>query len=355
MITLPGLVDIHVHTREPGQTHKEEWATASAAALAGGITTILAMPNTQPPVVDPESFDAAHALAAAGARCDFGLYVGATPWNRRQAASLARRAAGLKMYLDDTFGRLRLDEMTSWEAHLESWPTDRPLVAHAERRTMAALLLLAELADRPVHICHVARRSEIELIARGRERGIEVTCEVAPHHLFLSEKDAPRIGEHRSAVRPPLGDPDDQAALWEHLDVIDVFATDHAPHLASEKDSPSPPPGFPGLETALPLMITAVHQGLLEMEDVVARMATNPRRIFGLPEQHDTWVEIDPDASWAIPAAPAQSRAGWTPFEGMPVLGRVERVVLRGSEAYRDGEVIAAPGFGRDVRQEEEP
>src|SRR5690606_36950149 len=143
----------------------------------------------------------------------------------------------------------------------------------------------------------------------------------------------------RSEVRPRLASPEDRKALWENLAYIDCFATDHAPHTAAEKDSENPPPGFPGLETALPLLLSAVHEGRLSLEDVVLRMHTNPRRIFGLPEQPDTWIEVDEEAEWEIRGQEMLSRSAWTPFEGWKVRGRVQRVVLRGQEVYRDGQV----------------
>ncbi len=133
--------------------------------------------------------------------------------------------------------------------------------------------------------------------------------------------------------------------------MIDCFATDHAPHTLPEKDGPDPPPGYPGLETALPLLLTAVHEGRLTLEDLVARLHDRPRRIFRLPEQPDTWVEVDPEAQWEIRAAETHTRCGWTPFEGWPVRGRVRQVVLRGQAAFQDGEVLAQPGYGRDLRR----
>ena len=136
--------------------------------------------------------------------------------------------------------------------------------------------------------------------------------------------------------------------------MIDCFATDHAPHLLSEKDGASPPPGFPGLESALPLLLTAVHEGKLELDDVIERMHTNPMRIFGIRSDDSTYVEVDPDARWQLSAAHMFSKAAWTPFEGREVAGRVERVVLRGTEVFADGQVTAEPGTGRDIRTEEE-
>ena len=347
---LPGLIDGHVHLREPGGTHKEDWDTGTAAALAGGFTTVLAMPNTQPPVTDAATLTLALAAARTKARCDYAQYLGAGADNVETAATQAPRTAGLKMYLDQTYGPLRLDDMTHWQAHYERWPAHLPIVAHAESRTLAAVILLAALFDRPVHLAHVSLAEEILLIRRAKERGLKVTCEVAPHHLFLSQEDIPELGPGRSEVRPRLATPADAQALWANLDVIDCFATDHAPHTVAEKDGPKPPPGFPGLETALPLLLPAVHDGRLTMDDLIARMATNPRRIFGLPDQLDTWIEVDPDAENEIRAADTFTRCAWTPFEGRRVRGRVQRVVLRGQVAFEDGKVLAAPGSGRDVR-----
>ena len=175
---------------------------------------------------------------------------------------------------------------------------------------------------------------------------------VTPHHLFLSSADLQRIGAKRGEVRPRLASPGDVQALWDNLDVIDCFATDHAPHTLAEKDSLTPPPGFPGLETCLPLLLTAVHAGRLTLEDIILRCHTNPRRIFNLPEQPDTWVELDPDAEDEIHAAHHFSRCGWTPFEGFPVRGRINRVVLHGKPAFENGTVIALPGSGLNCRNQ---
>ncbi|GMV40323.1 MAG: dihydroorotase [Myxococcales bacterium] len=349
-IRLPGLIDVHVHMREPGATHKEDWDSGTAAALAGGFTTVLAMPNTAPPVTDAASLGLADAAARAKARCDYGHFVGAGPDNAAAAAAVAQRTVGLKMYLDQTYGPLRLDDLSLWMDHLERWPAGRPIVAHAEGRSVPAIILLAHLSGRSIHICHVARRDEILAIRRAKDAGLAVTCEVAPHHLLLSTSDVPCLGEGRAEVRPRLETARDREALWEHLAAIDCFATDHAPHLLAEKDGPKPPPGYPGLETALPLLLTAVHEGRLTLEDLVERLHHAPRRLFGLPEQPETWIEVDTDAEWSIPEVPRWSRARWTPFAGRAVRGRVCRVVLRGAEAMHDGEVLAAPGTGRDVR-----
>jgi carbamoyl-phosphate synthase/aspartate carbamoyltransferase/dihydroorotase len=350
MLQLPGLIDVHVHLREPGGTHKEDWESGTAAALAGGFTAVLAMPNTNPPVTDAETLELTLSSARQKARCDYAQYLGAGAENVREAARLAKRSAGLKMYLDQTYGPLRLDDLTDWMEHLQRWPAHLPVVAHAEDRTMAAVILVARLYDRPVHIAHVSRREEILLIRKAKEQGFQVTCEVAPHHLFLTQEDIPGIGVGRSEVRPRLASKIDQQALWDNLAVIDCFATDHAPHTLMEKDSQTPPPGFPGLETALPLLLTAVEEGRLSLDDLVMRMQVNPQRIFNLPKQVETWIEVDPHVDWEIRASELHTRCAWTPFEGWKVRGKVRRVVLRNQNVFLDGNVLAKPGSGQNLR-----
>jgi len=357
MIRLPGLIDPHVHVREPGQTHKEDWDTATSAALAGGVTTILAMPNTKPPIFDKSTLDLALDAAKGKARCDYAQFVGAGPDNADIAASLAPKAAGLKMYLDSTFGELRLNDMTLWMPHFQKFPKEHPIVLHSESRTMAAGILFAAIYDRPVHIAHISLKEEVLLIKAAKERGIKVTCEVCPHHLFLttpspnSEGIGGELGRGRTEVRPRLATQEDVDALWQNLDVIDCFATDHAPHTVQEKDSDNPPPGFPGLETLLPLLLTAVDDRRLTMDDIVQRSVINPRRIFNIPEQPETYVEVDEDSKYEIKAQDQFTRCGSTPFEGWQVKGRVRRVVLRGKTAFEDGRVLANPGDGKNIRE----
>lgn len=357
MLTLPGLIDPHVHLREPGATHKEDWDTGTAAALAGGYTTVLAMPNTQPPITNAATLDLALSCAKVKSRCDYAQFLGAGPDNIETLVGLAPRAAGLKLYLDQTYGPLRLDDMTLWMQHFQHWPKHLPIVAHSENRTMAAIILLAAIYERPVHIAHVSLREEILLIRAAKERGIQVTCEVTPHHLFLTAPNpSPSLNgdgiesEGTFEVRPRLASQSDVDALWDNLDVIDCFATDHAPHTLDEKQGQKPPPGFPGLETAFSLLLTAVADKRLTLEDLVLRMVTNPRRIFKLPEQEQTWIEVDLAAEWEIQGRNLYSRCGWTPFEGWKVRGRVMRVVLRGQEVFRDGCIFASPGYGKNIR-----
>jgi carbamoyl-phosphate synthase/aspartate carbamoyltransferase/dihydroorotase len=349
MLELPGLIDPHVHLRDPGATHKEDFDTGTAAALAGGFTTVLAMPNTQPPLTVAANLELAQSAARTKARCDYGIFLGAGEENSATVPELANQACGLKVYMDQTYGPLRMRSLPALIEHFTHWPKDKVIACHAEMHSLAVVLGLAHMLERRVHICHVSRAVEIQLIRLAKERGTRVTCEVTPHHLFLSADDVPALGAGRSEVRPALSTTADVAALWESLEVIDCFATDHAPHTLEEKDGDNPPPGFPGLETALGVLLLAVREGRLTVDQLVARMHTNPRRIYDLPKQPATFVEFDPDAEWEARGTELRSRCGWTPFEGMKLRGRVCRVTLRGELAYENDHVIAPMGAGRDL------
>jgi carbamoyl-phosphate synthase/aspartate carbamoyltransferase/dihydroorotase len=251
----------------------------------------------------------------------------------------------LKIYLNDTFGPLRVEDVPTLRACFQDWPRDMMIVMHAEKQSVAVGIGLAATYARPVHFCHISRREEIELIADAKMRGLMVTCEVTPHHLFLDESDAARLGP-LGDMRPVLGTPDDVAALWQHINyTVDCIATDHAPHTLGEKFSATPPPGVPGLETSLALMLTAVDQDRITLERVVEMMHDNPKHIFDLPDQPDTEIEFELRPH-TISNADMKSKCGWTPFDGVEVAGRVKRVVLRRKVVYEDGCVIAQPGDG---------
>lgn len=365
IITLPGLIDVHVHVREPGATHKEDFSTATAAALAGGITFIGVMPNTTPPITDLESLKLEQELAKSKARCDYGLIIGATPTNAKHLASIVtcEPILSLKMYLNTTYGTLCMSDMADWEPHFINWPKHIPICVHAEGRTAAAAILFAQKYGKKVHICHVSSEEEILLIKHAKSLGIQISCEVAPHHLFLNcddcQHDSP-IGPKRGTVKPPLMTPKDQEALWDNLDVIDCFATDHAPHLIQEKLGDPSPPGFPGLETMLSLLLDMTHsvspRRRLTIQQIVDKLYTNPKRIFNIPDQPDTSIEVDMSQVWRIGMdRPMFSRSQWTPFYGRSVKGKVIKVTLRGRVAFVDDKLVIDPGMGRDLIAERDP
>ena len=375
LLVLPGLIDPHVHLREPGGEHKEDWTTGTQAALAGGFTTVLAMPNTQPPITNREALAEAHALAAAKAVCDYGIFIGATADNAEEAAGL-RDAVGLKIYMGSSTGTLLVADLAGQLAHFERYPgviavhaEDEEAVAYfvarGERRpplcaalAVARALTLAEHFRRRVHICHVSTAHEIALIRDAKARGVPVTCEVTPHHLFLTAADEAHLGA-LGRMNPPLRSSEDMQALWDNLDVIDCIATDHAPHTLEEKHSPNPPAGVPGLETVLALLLTAASEDRILPANVPRLMAQGPARVFGLarkghiaPGYDADLTLVDIQAKWVIGKRPFFTKCGWSPFTGRKVKGRVERVLLRGQLAYDAGQVLLAPGSGQPTNQQ---
>jgi carbamoyl-phosphate synthase/aspartate carbamoyltransferase/dihydroorotase len=302
-------------------------------------------------VCDEASLDLALQAAKQKARCDFAQFLAAGQANSQQVAKLVDRCVGMKMYLDQTYGPLRLNDPAIVEDHFKSFPKHSVIAVHAEGSSLELALRMAEVHRKRLHCCHISRKEEILMLRAAKERGVQVTCEVTPHHLFLSEEDIPHIGERKAEVRPRLGRSSDRQALWDNLDVIDCIASDHAPHLLTEKEGSQPVPGFPGLETSLPLLFNAVNENRLTIGQVIEKCYTNPRRIYHLPEQAETFVEVDEDASWTITGQELFTRCAWSPFEGYTVRGRIRRVTLRGELIFCDHQILARPGSGHNVRE----
>ena len=338
---LPGLVDVHVHLRVPGGEHKEDFRTGTAAALAGGFTTLMAMPNTRPPLITVDDYQIAQNASVKDSLCDVFLYAGASDQHIAELPALARQAPALKLYMDETYGELRVQGLETLTQIAQTWPVDKVLALHAEGDSVAIGIGLAATYNRPVHFCHISRKEEIELIAAAKARGLPVTCEVTPHHLFLTKSDAARLGP-LGDMHPRLAEQADVDALWQHINTtIDCIASDHAPHTLEEKTrSETPPPGVPGLESTLPLLLTAAAQGRLSYTRLIELLYSNPMRIFNLPKQPDTWVEVDEQAHYTFPDHPLYTKCGWSPFTGHEMTGRIINVVLRGKKVVKDGSVL---------------
>ena len=381
-LVLPGLIDSHVHFRDPGGTHKEDFLTGTQAALAGGVTTILDMPNTQPPTVNRERLAEKAALAAEKAVVDYGFYLGATESNVEEAATASDAAVALKLYMGSSTGSLLVTEFAPLYRHFSTFPLHKPIVVHAEDeqslKYFAALhprdhnharpalsaqiavsraLAIAEKTGRALHIAHTTTARELELIREAKQKGVHVTCEVTPLHLFLSEEDQHRLGNF-GKVNPPLRSESDRAALWTHFDTIDTIATDHAPHTRAEKNQPykQAPSGMPGVQTMLPLLLTAASEGMVTLNEIVKRCVVHPARIFGLKTKGALEIGKDADIVLVNPRVEYEltdeqmlSKCGWTPFAGRTVTGRIEQVFLRGSPAYERGRCLLKPGSGKPV------
>lgn len=344
LVKLPGLIDTHVHLREPGATQKEDFETGTKAAIAGGYTQVCDMPNNPEPTVTPEALDKKISLANGRIYCDVGFHFGATKDSTSYFHKVKEKVFGLKVYMNHTTGTLLQEDPQVLEIIFKSWAKDKIIMVHAEGQTLEKAIELTKRHGNKLHVCHVSQKLELDLIRKAKEEGLPITCEVTAHHLFLTEDNIKNLGS-LGIMRPPLATKDDQNALWEAIKdgTIDTIASDHAPHTKEEKQGENPPNGVPGLETTLPLLLTAVNEGKLTIEDMIRLCHTNPSKIFNIPVQPDTFVEVDLSVPYTLPPVPLYTKCGWTPFEGMQVRGKVVKVVLRGTIIYRNDEILESP------------
>jgi len=353
LLSIPGAVDSHVHLRDLDWSHKATVGSETAAALAGGYWAVLDMPNTPPPTTTQRRLRDKSQHFSQGARCDFGLYLGADQaGNQTEYAAAAATSVGLKMYCDATTGDLLVSDDLERRAHIAAWQavTSRPLAVHAEGQTVASLLILARSTGARIHFCHISAADEMSLLRAAKADGLLISVGVTPHHLYLSADDLERLGPS-GRVKPALKTRADIEALWAGVadGTVDVIESDHAPHTRAEKTSADPPHGLPGLETTLPLMVLALHEGRISQDRLIGLLATNAQRLFGLRPPADTYALVDTGASYVIDEHELLTAPGWSPFAGMRVWGRVREVRIRDRVAYDGESVTAAPGSGMDV------
>jgi dihydroorotase len=393
---LPGAIDCHVHFRDPGYPHKEDFASGTAAAACGGVTTVFDMPNTIPPTGTAEAMAAKQAMAAAKAHVDFGLYgLLGEDTIANVPALIDGGAIGFKLYMGNTFGkipspstgamleafeavapsgkrislhaetnsimerretRLREAGRTDPLAHIAS----RPAVVAVEAVSRAAIL--AEWTGARIHILHISSAEELRPLREAKARGVDITGETGPHYLMLSTDDYARLGGV-IRVNPPVREARNQAPLWDALadGTIDLIATDHAPHAADEKsrnDIWTVDCGFPGVETQMPLMLTAVNAGRLSICDYVRLSAAAPAQIWGLyprkgvlqPGADADIAIVDLAHAWSIEDAKLQSRSKITPWNGRRVQGLPVHTLVRGRFVMRERRLLAdTRGWGRSV------
>lgn len=382
LLLVPGFVDLHAHLREPGFEESETVATGARAALAGGFTTICAMPNTEPALDAPGLIAEllARAEAARGARV---LAIGAITRGRhgRELADLIElAAAGCVAFSDD--GAPVADARLFRHALEYAAVTGLPLIEHAqdlalsgrgvmhEGVTSAALglagmpaaaeeaavardLALARETGARLHLAHLSTAGAVELVRRAKADGLAVTAEVAPHHLALTDEwvagsrtcawetePAPRVMAYDSAtkVNPPLRTAADVRACWAGLadGTIDAIATDHAPHASIRKDVEYQEAAFgiSGFETALPLVLGGVRAGWASLATVVAALTVGPSRVLSRPLAQDDWVVVDPELEWTVDVSAFASKGRNTPLGGRRLRGRVLLAAVGGEVRY---------------------
>jgi dihydroorotase len=395
MHLLPGAIDVHVHFRDPGYPHKEDFASGTAAAAFGGVTTVFDMPNTIPPTGTPEILAAKHKMAAEKAHVDFGLYGLLGEDTIPHVPELAKSVIGFKLYMGNTFGAI---PTPSTGAMLEAFevvaPTGKRVSLHAETnsimvrrelrmREAGRVDPLAHIASRPavvaveavsraailaewtgarIHILHISSAEELRPLREAKARGVDITGETCPHYVLLSAEDYARFaGVIR--VNPPVREARNQQPLWDALadGTIDAIATDHAPHSPEEKtrnDIWTVDCGFPGVETQMPLMLTEAAAGRYTIQDYVRWSAFNPAKIWGLyPRKGVIQAGADADIAvvdlgreWTIDDAKLQSLSKITPFHGRGVKGLPIHTLVRGRFIMKDrGLVPGTRGWGRSV------
>lgn len=401
LVAIPGAVDPHVHTRDPGYTHKEDIITCTRAAAAGGYTTIFGMPNLDPPT-----------MTVADLKQVFGLYAekSIVDYNHNPAAKLLDQLAPMaemgiaayKIYMVVDTGRSyphpsaigvhdhgelykAMKAIAPTGARLMVHPHDQSIMdvveqsywdkgdrsprAYAETLAVddgiiwdtatATLLRLAEATGCPLHIVHVQTIRQIEMLIEARERGVDVTGEVNHWALFLGRMSD--IEEQGSYVLSYYVPDHHREALWEAMEsgTVEMLASDHAPHTREEKelgwtDAWAAHTGTPGIQYQLPLMIDAVHKGFISFDRMVDLVSMAPADVFGLTQKgriatgcDADIVLLDVDREWQITNESVLSKIGWTPYHGRTVKGAVVRTLVRGTDVWVDGEVTGQPGHGK--------
>jgi len=350
LLKLPGLIDMHVHLRDPGAAKKEDFYTGSRACLAGGVVGFIDMPNNPKPTTTLKRLKQKQKLAEKKCVCDWGFWFGADQTNWTEFKKVYPHVFGLKIYMNHTTGPLLIKDLKILKNHFKHWPAVKPIAVHAENKTLAAAIKLAASCQKWLHVCHLSSAAELELVKKARQKKIKVTCEVTPHHLFLTNDDAKKLGSF-AMMRPPLKTKTDVKALWWGIEnnIIDVISTDHAPHTLKEKQSSNPPNGIPGLEERLPLLLTAVNQKRFSLEKLKELTSKNPCKLLGIKQNKNSWVEIDLKKEWVIKAKSLQSKCSWSAFEGKKVKGKLARVFLRGRKVYENGKILAKKGYGEKL------
>ncbi len=397
---VPGIVDTHIHNRSPGYEYKEDWETATRAAAAGGVTSVVGMPNNDPTIDRPEHLRRKFELGEENAIVDFQTYAVLTSDNLDQIAPLDEAGVlGYKVFLGTYIDSLappndgELHEAMSaisetgkrvgfhtenreivrhyrekFQAEGRTDPMDyarsRPVVSEVEGTSRVTVL--AADADCPIHVFQLSTGSAARVIRRAREDGVDVTAETTPHYLWFSE-DAMKERGALTSIQPPLRPSAERASLWQTgIDegVIDCIATDHSPHTDEEKglaesnaDIWDVATGFVGLETEVPAMLTFVDQGRLSLERWIALHSTGPSKVWGMYPRKGSlrigtdadFTVVDPDREWVLDRSTLHSKNTATPFDGERFVGAVTDTFVRGTRVYGEGSILESPGYGSRI------
>ncbi len=380
---LPGLIDDQVHFREPGLTHKADLATESRAAVAGGVTSFMDMPNVNPPTLTPELLEERCALAAGKSAANYAFYLGASNDNLGQVRRLEPgRACGVKVFMGSSTGNMLVDDPDTlagifrdapglvavhceddpairaneriWRArHGDDVPMDQHPIIRSREACLASSSLAVDLAREHgtrLHVLHLTTAEELALFQPGPVADKRITAEVCVHHLWFSDADYARLGG-LIKCNPAIKTAADRAALRAALveGRIDVVATDHAPHTRAEKANPyfGCPSGLPLVQHLLPALHALSVAGVFDLPTLVEKACHNPARLFGVRERgflREGWwadlVLLDPAAPVTVREDAVLAKCGWSPFTGVTFPGRVDLTMVSGRVAWRDGRIV---------------
>jgi dihydroorotase len=382
LLLLPGVIDDHVHFREPGLTHKGDLFTESRAAVAGGVTSYMEMPNTHPQTVTQDLLEEKYQRAADVSVANYSFYIGTTNDNLREVLKTdPQRVCGVKIFMGASTGNMRVDKEEVLAAlfknapglvavHCEDEATIRknseqmrkkygevvPVSAHAQIRSAEACFLASSKAIRlatqygtRLHILHLSTEKEMSLLTSGKPEDKRITAEVCVHHLWFDDRAYAEKGV-RIKWNPSIKTVNDRLALWEALlsDKIDVIATDHAPHTLEEKEKPyfEAPSGGPLVQHSLVAMLELSNRGFISREKVVEKMCHAPARLFRIDRRgflrenyFADLVLVDPSKSWAVKPENIRYKCGWSPFQGGGFSHTVTHTFVNGELVYATGEI----------------
>lgn len=384
-IILPGLIDIHVHLREPGMTYKEDFRTGTMAAAAGGVTTVFDMPNTKPATTTALLLEEKRQTAAEKAIVNYGLYMGATTENIMEIKK-ARNTAGVKLYMGSSTGNLLVTDATAIKNFLgsgkttiihaedeelmkknsEKYKNEHSPTIHAKIRNdeveanavKNAISILKSASDvKRAHFTHTSTAKSIEILKEAKKKQ-PVSCDATPHHLFLTYEELKKQGNF-AKMNPALRGKEDVEALWKGIEngVVDCIATDHAPHTIEEKEADywEAPAGVPGLETMLPLLLDAANKKRITLEKVAELTSEKPAKLFGIQNKGKIAAGYDADLvitdmnkTKTVANEELFTKCGWSPFNGWKLKGWPLITIVNGEIVYNEGEITITKG--REVK-----
>ncbi|MGA3059652.1 MAG: dihydroorotase family protein [Candidatus Bathyarchaeia archaeon] len=395
LLVLPGLIDEHVHLRDEGKAYKEDFHTGTAAAAAGGFTTLLDMPNNEPVTMSIETLRNRVAIAERKIIVNVGFYSEFPKKLADAKGIISEGAVGFKLFMGCQVGGLNIDDDQDLEnAFKEVAKLNAPLAVHAEDKALLTkneeklkqskkssnaafqeahsetvelkaierLLKVSAQTGLRLHFCHVSTELGLNAIVKAKKSGRTVTCEVTPNHLLLSTAD---LEQYRQLLimAPPVRSKNHVEALWKGLEAgwIDALGSDHAPHALSEKSADmiwDVKVGVPGLETTLPLILTLVKKNRLSLAQAVQLLAEKPAEIYGLNNRgrleqgkNADLTVVDFYDKFKIAASKFKSKAKYSPYEGWEVQGKSVKTFVNGLLVFDDGEIVARAGSGSIVRR----